>query len=260
MDKTNKTLLIAGGILIFLLIVIVIISKGGITGNPISEGKEVCPYTCCPEGEFYKKTCSQDYECISNSCVAIDSDGDGLTNIEEQSLGTNPQVYDSDGDTLSDYQEVKNLGTNPLKRNTDSDRYDDNEDYEPLVVNSAYIDISLSDLEWNWNYINILLAIMGGSVVSPEMEIAEPSVKVFVRNEGDDYTQYVNFDVVFELQNTEVERSKISLSRMNIADSRTEVYSKKITAGDVPDMLINLVLDQSTDWRIKIEDLDYERF
>ena len=45
-----------------------------------------------------------------------DSDGDGLSNLQEYFLGTNPNNYDTDGDGFSDGSEV-NMGTNPLDFN-----------------------------------------------------------------------------------------------------------------------------------------------
>ncbi|HMP89954.1 MAG TPA: hypothetical protein PJ991_07125 [Kiritimatiellia bacterium] len=58
-----------------------------------------------------------------------DSDGDGLTDLEEFDLyGTNPNLVDTDGDGVSDYDEVKVYGTNPLNPDTDGDG--DNDGYE----------------------------------------------------------------------------------------------------------------------------------
>lgn len=50
-----------------------------------------------------------------------DIDGDGLTNAEEEEAGTNPSAADSDGDGLSDYEELRVHGTNPLYWDTDGD-------------------------------------------------------------------------------------------------------------------------------------------
>src|SRR5215471_5841346 len=49
-----------------------------------------------------------------------DPDRDGLTNLQEYLLGTDPHNPDSDGDGLTDGQEVA-LGTNPLLVDTDGD-------------------------------------------------------------------------------------------------------------------------------------------
>lgn len=44
-----------------------------------------------------------------------DSDNDGLTDAEEQKLGTNPTNSDTDKDGLSDFDEVKKYHSNPSK-------------------------------------------------------------------------------------------------------------------------------------------------
>lgn len=50
-----------------------------------------------------------------------DEDGDGLTNGEEDDIGTNPLDPDTDGDGLDDGLEVKIIGTNPLSSDSDKD-------------------------------------------------------------------------------------------------------------------------------------------
>lgn len=54
-----------------------------------------------------------------------DSDGDGLTNIEEEKLGTDMSLTDTDRDGLSDYNEVNCYGTNPNEIDTDGDGVED---------------------------------------------------------------------------------------------------------------------------------------
>lgn len=58
----------------------------------------------------------------------IDSDSDGLTDEEENVLGTNPNLIDSDNDGLSDYEEVKTYNTNPLLLDSDGDSLSDYEE------------------------------------------------------------------------------------------------------------------------------------
>ena len=48
-----------------------------------------------------------------------DTDGDGLTDVHEADLGTDPNKADTDGDGLTDGQEVHRTGTNPTKADTD---------------------------------------------------------------------------------------------------------------------------------------------
>ncbi len=57
-----------------------------------------------------------------------DPDRDGLTNAEEKQLGTNPRVADTDGDGLSDGDEVFKYKTNPLKADSDGDGLSDGDE------------------------------------------------------------------------------------------------------------------------------------
>ncbi len=289
MDKVNKSLLIMGGVLIFLLIVIIVIMRsGGITGNPVKEGKESCPTECCIEGKYYEKRCSQNYECINNYCVAIDSDGDGLTNIEEQSLGTNPQLYDTDGDTLSDYQESKNLGTNPLKKNTDGDRYDDNEDQEPLVVNSAYIVFDLLNEEGKYHYLTLIAdsVIIGGAtaalgictsgtlgacataipsvwnILSPILEdtIYTKTFDVMITNQGDDYTSYLDYDISYYIGSEKLKTTAHTEGMLKAHGNLNVHYSEEIKIKDIQYGITWDLIFGKEKITIQVENLDYESF
>lgn len=67
---------------------------------------------------------------------ATDSDKDGLTDEQEATLGTDPNKADTDGDGLSDFDEVSKYKTSPLKLDTDGDSYSDGQEvktgYNPL--------------------------------------------------------------------------------------------------------------------------------
>lgn len=63
--------------------------------------------------------------------VNEDPDADGLTNLEEYEENTDPQEEDSDGDTLTDGDEINVYNTNPNRADTDRDGYDDNVDAYP---------------------------------------------------------------------------------------------------------------------------------
>lgn len=54
-----------------------------------------------------------------------DRDGDGLNADDEAFIGTSDTNPDTDGDGLTDYQEVMVYHTNPLKADTDGDGYSD---------------------------------------------------------------------------------------------------------------------------------------
>ena len=55
----------------------------------------------------------------------LDTDADGLDDVREQSLGTNPLNWDTDGDGLDDAAEVTVWKTDPLNSDTDNDGFSD---------------------------------------------------------------------------------------------------------------------------------------
>ncbi|MFA5107855.1 MAG: hypothetical protein WC497_06080 [Patescibacteria group bacterium] len=57
--------------------------------------------------------------------VPADADHDGLSDAEEQQLGTNPKASDTDTDGLSDKQEVVLYKSDPKKPDTDGDGIND---------------------------------------------------------------------------------------------------------------------------------------
>ena len=71
-----------------------------------------------------------------NDESGVDTDGDGLTNLQEQTAGSNPRNADSDGDGLSDSAEFLTHHTNPLVADTDGDGMTDKQEtdtnYDPL--------------------------------------------------------------------------------------------------------------------------------
>ncbi len=60
----------------------------------------------------------------------LDSDGDGISDINESNHGTDPNNADSDGDGVSDGDELAN-GTDPTKWDSDGDGVNDGEDKFP---------------------------------------------------------------------------------------------------------------------------------
>lgn len=72
----------------------------------------------------------------------LDSDGDGLTDVKEDEIGTDPYDPDTDKDGLSDGEEFNQYGTDPLNSDTDfdglKDGYDEVRKYKtnPLLRDS----------------------------------------------------------------------------------------------------------------------------
>ncbi|MDR1640253.1 MAG: hypothetical protein LBT59_11200, partial [Clostridiales bacterium] len=68
------------------------------------------------------------------NALSLDSDNDGLPDKVEISIGTDPFNKDTDGDGLSDGDEVNVYGTNPLKEDTDDDGLPDNVEIYDLLT------------------------------------------------------------------------------------------------------------------------------
>lgn len=89
---------------------------------------------------------------VNSTAISNDIDGDGLSNEEEEILGTDPENPDTDGDGLSDREEVKIYHTDPLHEDTDLDGYLDGPEvehgYNPLGDGKLF-DFSLITGEYN---------------------------------------------------------------------------------------------------------------
>ncbi|KKU31778.1 MAG: Binary exotoxin B/Anthrax toxin B moiety protective antigen [Candidatus Uhrbacteria bacterium GW2011_GWE2_46_68] len=62
---------------------------------------------------------------VVDDSAVVDTDKDGLTDEEEEILGTSPRSSDTDRDELYDYEEVRVYHTNPLSKDSDDDGYED---------------------------------------------------------------------------------------------------------------------------------------
>ena len=219
--------------------------------------KTNCPYECCLEGEYSAKLCETDYECKNNKCIAIDSDKDGLTDIQEKEFGSNPLIFDTDSDGLNDYAE-KQKGTNPNNPNTDGDRpeYTDSIDPNPTSKNSAIVNAQLTNKKWVWNLLGIL-NILNGDL---NIRIATVKADISVQNSGNDYTEYVRFDIVFKLINSEVKRVPEYIGQLNIGETQNKHYEYELKLADIPSTLINAVTQKSTQWDVQIQNINYKKF
>ncbi len=78
-----------------------------------------------------------------------DGDGDGLTDDQEAAAGTDPTVADSDGDALTDGDEVNTYGTDPVNTDTDGDRVLDGDEVsqgsDPLDPGSVPVVVTPGD-------------------------------------------------------------------------------------------------------------------
>ena len=104
-----------------------------------------------------------------------DSDKDGLINKVEKEMGTDPKKADSDGDGLSDGDEVNQYKTNPLKADTDEDGLSDGAEVNQYKTNPLKADTDgdgLSDgAEVNQYKTNPLKADTDGDGLSDGAEV-----------------------------------------------------------------------------------------
>ncbi len=80
------------------------------------------------DGEVEKHT-QGSFACYDEalSSAPVDTDEDGLTDEEEEALGTDPNLADTDGDGLSDFEEAEGP-TDPTNEDSDGDGLNDGEE------------------------------------------------------------------------------------------------------------------------------------
>lgn len=83
----------------------------------------VAPAAAVPPGGYADNSGIQ--ELVIDFSAPLDSDSDGLGDLTEGAIGTDPANPDSDGDGINDGQEVNVYSTNPLDDDSDDDGFTD---------------------------------------------------------------------------------------------------------------------------------------
>ncbi len=132
--------------LIIALVVVLVLLAGGFAwfkykNNTIDKPLDsevpqaVSPEVMEEESQKLQNTLS-DLQKVLDEKQKTDSDLDGLGDAQEKQLGTDLAKIDTDGDGLTDYDEVQTYHTDPLKADTDGDSFGDGaelrRDYNPL--------------------------------------------------------------------------------------------------------------------------------
>jgi len=110
-------------------------------GDGLGDVEEVTTFNTDPndadtddDGYSDKWEIDNGFDPLDGTDTIADDDFDGLTSVEEDLYGTDPDKYDTDGDLLSDYDEIFVYGTNPLSDDTDGD---DVSDWEEVIIHST---------------------------------------------------------------------------------------------------------------------------
>jgi ABC-type transport system substrate-binding protein len=107
-----------------------LVHRDAITNFPYNPLNLLNFYSCSfdPDSDF-DGLLDRDEFMLHTDPYNSDTDGDGLTDWEEvNQYGTDPLLLDSDGDLLSDWEEIVMFGTDPLLFDTDGDGLSDREE------------------------------------------------------------------------------------------------------------------------------------
>lgn len=104
-------------------------------GDGFSNTIDLCPLVPSTTNDLV----DTDSDKVADLCDA-DDDNDNLTDVEEQSLGTDPKNADSDNDGLTDGAEVNTHKSSPTNSDTDGDGLSDGEEVERHSTNPSSAD------------------------------------------------------------------------------------------------------------------------
>jgi hypothetical protein len=261
-----------------------------VTQQPLE--KQECLFECCIDGTYKMKQCLEDYSCENNICKPNDSDNDGLFDYEEKQIGTDPRNPDTDGDSLNDYQEYKIYKTQPTNPNSDGDRYKDGEEIQkglnPLVKNSANIIYNITNERGDYNWFNIIkdgsvLVVVGGALsvcsagtlgacaaaiggtvynlLNPVFDdvLYTSNFDVVFNNVGDDYTQYINYNVVYKTKGQTITSSTKDAGTLEVGKSKTITDSYEIKLKDIPYALWDFIQGKEI-ITFDIPNVQYEKY
>lgn len=102
--------------------------------QPLAPGSHTVTATQTQDGS----TSAADSTTFTIAVDPSDPDGDGLTNTEEGTHGTDPNNPDTDGDGLTDGNEVNVHHTDPLAKDTDNDGLTDGQEVKGVKIRERF--------------------------------------------------------------------------------------------------------------------------
>ncbi|MDP1588844.1 MAG: hypothetical protein Q8M07_13935, partial [Prosthecobacter sp.] len=139
MKSVTKHICSLGLLIVFTLLNVEVCHAGDLTGYD-ADGDGLTDYlddsgNLWPNQQAWEESSAlvtaftgEDTATIESVTPPIDTDGDGLTDEEEEALGTNPLLIDTDGGGLSDYEEVN---TDDWRQTDPLNPYDDSPNVSP---------------------------------------------------------------------------------------------------------------------------------
>ena len=143
-------------------------------GDGVCDDADNCPLVANPA------QIDSDADLAGDACDS-DDDADGLTDSEEQTIGTDPLLADTDGDGLTDFAEFNIYSTSPLLADTDGDGVSDGDEVnlyalDPILSNKGDVaPRGAPDGALDAGDLVVLTRLVTGGIVAqaPELALAD---------------------------------------------------------------------------------------
>ncbi len=174
----------------------------GLTDNDELSGYEV---------EYITLTGDKVRKQVTSSPDLFDTDGDGISDFEERSYGSDPRNRDTDYDDLSDYQELNEIYTDPFNQDSDGDGLTDGVEFNSFSTSPLFADTDGDQLD---DFYEITVNRNPRISDLPQLDIEVGNINLQL-----DY----RFDVTKEGSTTRGETESVSTT---LTQTRSSEYSK----------------------------------
>lgn len=175
---------------------------------------------------------------------AIDTDYDGISDLEEEKYQTNPKRKDSDGDGLSDYTEIFITKTNPLVKDSDGDGLEDGVEMDlgldpnqQISKNDSIID-SERILEYQKKQNGVQVSVVGSGNIT---KMTIDSFSYFLHAKMIPVVYQIELAGDLESNTMAFSYTADVLSRYQIMESKLQVYFYDMINGTIQPL--NTIMD-----------------